>query len=122
MAKKRFPFEVEASKGNEPPVGLTLSQLLAFYCLKELYKNFNGGTVTKEEAAETKERIYRTYVTQRSEEEFLERKALDLQERIRSASEAYKHDRTIENADKLYAAFYNVADNWYEETEKETKL
>ena len=115
MGRRIFTFEKEAMEGREPPDGLSLVDLKAFYLISIVYKNFKEGTFTKEQAAAEKKRIFEQYVLEKSEEEFLSRSSLELSERISATSIAYRKERTIENADKMYAAFWRVKENWYED-------
>lgn len=90
------------------PNGLSLSEQKAYWLLKELYKAHRDKEITREQAKDEKAKIIAAFTLEHSEEEFLSRKALDLQERIKNASKAFKNERTLENADRLYAAFYGL--------------
>lgn len=106
-------FERDAANNRPMPHGLSQAQQKAYVNLRELHKRFREGAMDKAEAAREKRLIVEAYAMEHSKEEFLERSALELSERISAASKVYRENRTIENADALYAAFYNLPADWY---------
>lgn len=109
-----LPFERDAANDRPMPRGLTQAQQKAYVTLRELHRRFRSGAMDKAEATMEKRLIVEAYTMERSKEEVLDRSVLELRERIAVASKAYREHRTVENADALYAAFYNLPEDWYE--------
>ena len=107
-----FSFEKEAMQGQPLPKGLDIADACFYTALRIIYKAYHNGAIDRKAGTELKKHLTRDYVRDKSEVEFLKRSALALNDRIKKASEEYKSNRTLENADKLYAAFYNLPDNW----------
>lgn len=103
-----FPFEHAAMNNKDMPSGLDIADACFYTALRIIYKAYHNGVIDRKTGVELKKQLARAYVSDKSEVEFLERSALALNERIKKASEAYKANRTLENADELYNAFYNL--------------
>lgn len=103
-----FPFERAAMNNEDMPSGLDIADACFYTALRIIYKAHHDGVIDRKTGTELKKQLARAYVSDKSEVEFLERSALALSERIKKASEAYKANRTLENADELYNAFYNL--------------
>lgn len=103
-----FPFERAAMNDEDMPHGLDIADACFYTALRIIYKAYHDGAIDRKTGTELKKQLTRAYVSDKSEVEFLERSALALNERIKNASEAYKANRTLENADELYNAFYNL--------------
>lgn len=112
MPTMEFSFEKEAMHGQPLPKGLDIVDACFYTALRIIYKAYHNGAIDRKAGTELKKQLTRDYVRDKSEVEFLKRSALALNDRIKKASEEYKSNRTLENADKLYAAFYNLPDNW----------
>ena len=107
-----FQFERAAMNDEDMPRGLDIADACFYAALRIIYKAYHNGVIDRKTGTELKNQLTRAYVSDKSEVEFLKRSALALNDRIKKASEAYKSDRTLENADELYAAFYNLSDDW----------
>ena len=107
-----FPFERAAMNDEDMPRGLDIADACFYTALRIIYKAYHNGAIDRKTGTELKNQLTRAYVIDKSEVEFLKRSALALNDRIKKASEAYKSNRTLENADELYAAFYNLSDDW----------
>nr|DAJ48874.1 MAG TPA: hypothetical protein [Caudoviricetes sp.] len=103
-----FPFERAAMNNEDMPYGLDIADACFYTALRIIYKAYHNGVIDRKTGVELKNQLSRAYISDKSEVELLERSALSLNERIKRASEAYKANRTIENADELYNAFYNL--------------
>ena len=103
-----FTFERAAMNDEDMPSGLDIADACFYTALRIIYKAYHDGAIDRKTGTELKKQLTRAYVSDKSEVEFLERSALALNERIKNASEAYKANRTLENADELYNAFYNL--------------
>lgn len=103
-----FPFERAAMNDEDMPHGLDIADACFYTALRIIYKAYHNGVIGREIGVELKKQLARAYVSDKSKVEFLERSALALNDRIKKASETYKSDRTLEKADELYNAFYNL--------------
>lgn len=108
-------LEKAAMKGYELPKGLTLAEQGYYLALRTLYAAYQKGIVTKKQAAEEKKAILAAYTTEHSKEEFLNRSALALSERICKAADNFRDNQTLEAADAFYAAVFNLPENWRKE-------
>lgn len=107
-----FWFERKALKGDPVPDELDFMGSCLYEAFRSLYAMYKDGQITKRSAAIEKKKIVDKYITMKSKADFLSRESLALSERISSASETYKNNPTIENADRMYAAFYRLPDDW----------
>lgn len=109
-----FPFERDAMKGEPLPRDLDIADSCLYIALKNLYAMYHSKLISRENATEEKRRLIYNWTTDKSKIEFLNRDSEALRDKISVASEDYKKNPCIENADKLYAAFYNLPDDWRE--------
>ena len=107
-----FPFERAAMNDEDMPSGLDIADAYFYAALRIIYKAYHNGVIGRKTGTELKNKLARSYAIDKSKVEFLKRSALALNDRIKKAAEAYKSNRTLENADELYAAFYNLSDDW----------
>lgn len=110
--KIMFPFEKSAMEGNETPKGIDIADTCAFLALKSLYAMYRKGLIDRVNGKEEKNTIFYNWTKNKSEIEFLKRESLALSKRISLASDEYRENPSIENADKLYAAFYRLPEDW----------
>lgn len=111
---KEFSFEREAMQGNPLPQGLDIADSCLYVALKNLYAMYQNKLISRKDATEEKRRLVYNWTTDKSKIEFLNREAESLRDKISVASEDYKNSPCIETAEKLYAAFYNLPDDWRE--------
>lgn len=109
-----FDFEREAMQGKPIPQGLDIADSCLYVALKNLYAMYRNKLISRKDATEEKKRLIYNWKTDKSKIEFLNRESEALRDKIGVASEDYKENPCIENADKLYAAFYNLSDDWME--------
>ena len=109
-----FTFEREAMQGNPLPQGLDIADSCLYVALKNLYAMYQNKLISRKDATEEKRRLVYNWTTDKAKIEFLNRESETLRDKIGAASEEYKNNPCIETADKLYAAFYNLPDDWRE--------
>ena len=109
-----FTFEREAMQGKPLPQGLDVADSCLYVALKNLYAMYQNKLISRKDATEEKRRLVYNWTTDKAKIEFLNRESETLRDKIGTASEDYKKNPCIENADKLYAAFYNLPDDWRE--------
>ena len=107
-----FSFETEAMHGKPIPKGLDIADSCLYVALKNLYAMYHRKLISRKDATEEKKRLIYNWTNDKSKIRFLDREYEALKDKINSASEDYKKNPCIENADKLYAAFYNLPDDW----------
>ena len=107
-----FPFERDAMTGDICPKQLDVADTCAYIALKNLYAMYRKGLISRKDASEEKKRIVYNWTTDKSKIEFLNRDSDALKSKIGTASDEYKKNPCIETADRLYAAFYNLPDDW----------
>ena len=107
-----FDFEREAMQGKPLPKGLDIADSCLYVALKNLYAMYREKLISRKDATEEKRSLIYNWATDKSKIEFLNRESESLREKIGTASEDYKNNPCIETADKLYAAFYNLPDDW----------
>ena len=107
-----FSFEKEAMHGQPLPKGLDIADSCLYIALKNLYEMYRNKLISRKDATEEKSLLVYNWANDKSKIEFLNRESDALRDKIGTASENYKTNPCIENADKLYAAFYNLPDNW----------
>lgn len=103
-----FPFERAAMNYEDMPPSLDIADACFYTALRIIYKAYHNGVIDRKTGVELKKQLSCVYKSDKSKVEFLERSALAMNARIKKASEAYKSNRTLENADELYNAFYNL--------------
>ena len=107
-----FAFEKDAMQGQLLPKGLDIADSCLYVALKNLYAMYRNKLISRKDATEEKKRLIYNWATDKSKIEFLNRDSDALRYKIGAASEEYKNNPCIETADKLYAAFYNLSDDW----------
>ena len=110
-----FSFEREAMQGQPLQKGLDIADSCLYVALKNLYAMYHSKLISRKDATEEKRRLIYNWETDKSKLDFLNRESEALRDKIGVASEDYKNNPSIENSDKLYAAFYNIPENWREE-------
>ena len=107
-----FPFERQAMTGDICPKQLDVADTCAYIALKNLYAMYRKGLISRKDASEEKKRIVYNWTTDKSKIEVLNRENEALREKIGDASDAYRNNPSIETADALYAALYNLPNDW----------
>ena len=107
-----FTFEREAMQGNPLPQGLDIADSCLYVALKNLYAMYQNKLISRKDATEEKRRLVYNWTTDKAKLEFLNRESETLRDKIAAASEEYKNNPCIETAEKLYAAFYHLTDDW----------
>ena len=114
--KKSFTFEELAKmayKGARSDFKTLLrgSEQSAYLALRYLYRLYQTGGISKEEAGKTKAQITRRYEQDRLREEQLDstiKAFADVVKRTAIANENYRKNRTLDNADRLCEAIDGV--------------
>ena len=109
-----FTFEREAMQGKPLPQGLDIADSCLYVALKNLYAMYRNKLISRKDATEEKRRLVYNWTTDKAKIEFLNRESETLRDKIAAASDDYKNNPCVETADKLYAAFYNLPDDWRE--------
>ena len=112
-------FEKDAMRGDPLPKGLDVADSCLYIALKNLYAMYRNGLISRKDASEEKKRLLKNWETDKSKIEFLNRESDELRNKIGEESEKYKYAPCIENADRLYAALYNLPNNWRTEIKEE---
>ena len=107
-----FTFEREAMQGNPLPKGLDIADSCLYVALKNLYAMYQNKLISRKDATEEKRKLVYNWTTDKAKLDFLNRDSETLRDKIGAASDEYKNNPCIETADKLYAAFYNLPDDW----------
>ena len=109
-----FTFEREAMQGKPLPQGLDIADSCLYVALKNLYAMYQNKLISRKDATEEKRRLIYNWTTDKAKLDFLNRDSETLRDKIGAASEEYKNNPCVETAEKLYAAFYNLPDDWRE--------
>lgn len=110
-----FSFEREAMQGKPAPKGLDIADSCLYIALKNLYAMYRNKLISRKDATEEKRRLIYNWTTDKSKIEALNRDNEALREKIGVASDAYRDNPSIETADALYAALYNLPNEWREQ-------
>ena len=105
-------FEKEAMHGEPLPKGLDVADSCLYVALKNLYAMYRKNLINRKDATEEKRRLICNWTTDKSKIEFLNRESDELRNKIGEAAEKYKNAPCIENADNLYAALYNLPNDY----------
>jgi hypothetical protein len=100
-----------AAQNIVPTDKLSLAESLLWYRLRDLYRNFSQGSISKENAAAEKQKIVKQYNRDNALFGFYDSyvaKSAQMWRNIESAATAYRTNKTIENADKFVEAVYGV--------------
>lgn len=108
-ADVEFPAELEraAMRCDPLPTWLEYPEQVHYLNLRNLYKAYHMGAVTREQAAAEKKQLldeYRCYKFNRD----LERTLVEQVKATEAARAAYRKNRTLENADALIMAIDGV--------------
>ena len=107
-----FDFERQAMAGDPCPKKLDIADTCAYIALKHLYAMFKQNLISRKDATEEKKRIVYNWTTDKSKIEVLNRENEALRKKIGDSSDAYRDNPNIETADALYAALYNLPNDW----------
>lgn len=107
-----FPFERDAMKGEPLPKKLDIADSCLYMALKCLYAMYRKGLIDRKRATEEKNRLVYNWTADKSKIEALNRENESLREKIGDLSDAYRDNPSIETADALYAALYNLPTDW----------
>lgn len=109
---KEFPFERQAMQGQPLPQGIDIADSCLYVALKSLYAMYHNKLISRKDATEEKRRLIYNWTTDKSKIEFINRESEALRDKIGTAAEDYKNNPCTETAEKLYAAFYNLPEDW----------
>lgn len=106
-----LPFERAAMRGEEIPSELCLAEQRAFLALRILYTEYRKGNIERERASREKKKIV-NQLEQEIKTDELNAKIAQLWKHIESPAREYSLNPSIENADRFYAAVYNLPNDW----------
>ena len=112
-------FEKDAMHGKPLPKCLDVADSCLYIALKNLYAMYRKGLISRKDEKKKKKRLLQNWETDKSKIEFLNRESDELRNKIGDAAEKYKNVPCIENADNLYAALYNLPNDWRTEIKEE---
>ena len=107
-----FAFEKMAMNEEPMPRGLDVADACLYMGLRYLYAMYKRKLIDRGRATEEKKRLVFNWTEDKKKIEFLDRESEALRNRIGAASDEYSKNPTIQNADLLYAAFYNLPKDW----------
>ena len=97
--------------GEMPEAVMTCPERCLYYSLRDTYRLFKAGKITKEQGEAAKNKCVRQYKLDSGELDAA-RKVVkansEMWKRIEYANMAYNKDRTLENADAFIEAVYNI--------------
>ena len=102
-----LPYEKIAMAGGEMPDDIEWFDCQTFLSLRMLYHQYKIGLVDRETATREKRKILRDYEHNKWAEEYTK----DIAQKIadtEKARQAYRKNRTLENADAIILAFEGV--------------
>lgn len=108
----QLDYEKEAYRGENVPKGLDMLDTFAFISLRHIYAQLRRGDITRSQAEHDKgqlcyelDKAKRTVAVERRMAE----QSSAMFKNIEGAANAYGREKTLENADKLYAAIYKLS-------------
>mgnify|MGYP003501898540 CR=1 FL=1 len=107
-----FAFEIEAMQGKPLPQMIDIADSCLYIALKNLYAMYRKKLISRKDATEEKRRLIYNWTTDKSKIKALNRENEALRKKIGDASDAYKENPSLETADSLYAALYNLPTDW----------
>lgn len=110
-----LPYERIAMSGGEMPENLEWYDRQIFLQLRMLYNQFKQGIVDRETASREKRKMLKDYGFNKFQENFtkdIAKKIMDTEQ----ARQAYRKNRTLENADAIILAFEGVPVTFNEDT------
>lgn len=102
-----FPYERIAMDGGEMPDGLDWPDRQVFLGLRSLYWQHKNGIINRETAKKEKIKLLKDYDFQKWQEKFCSQ-FIEKIKRTEAARQAYRKNRTLENADALILAMENA--------------
>jgi hypothetical protein len=102
-----FPYERQAIRGEEMPDGLSFVEQEIYQSFRMLYAQYKMKILDRETASREKQKILREYVAGLVVEK-IGRDFADQHRTTELARQAYRKNRTLENADALILAFEGV--------------
>lgn len=110
-----FPYEKEAKNGLPAPDYIPAYAQATYQAMAALYQRFKVGGITPEQGSAEKAKILRQYELDKKSDEFMDKLAkhrIKVIHATEKARNAYRLNRTLENADALVDAIdgLNVID------------
>ena len=109
------PDEISALAAQEekPDCDMTAIDWLLWYVLRDVYRDFKQGLISKEKGAERKRQaldIWERQTDRYHADRDLINRVVQLWKNVEAAASAYRKDRTLENADAIMTAIYGMRD------------
>ena len=107
------PDEISAlaAQDEKPDADMTTVDWLLWYMLRDVYRDFKHGHITKEQGAERKRQaldIWERQTDRYHADRDLINRVVQLWKTVEAAASTYRKDRTLENADKVMEAIYGM--------------
>ena len=100
-------YEKDAMHGYELPDGLQLHDQLMYMALRSLYRQHRAGILSRDQAVREKKKLLESYRQLKFRVD-LANQHFRVLKAVEENTSRYAKDRTLENADKMYADFYGV--------------
>jgi hypothetical protein len=113
-ALPELPYERIAMAGGEMPDDLEWYDRQMFLQMRMLYHQFKSGIIDRETASNEKRKLLRDYDLNKFQQNFTKNIAKKIME-TEQARQAYRKNRTLENADAIILAFEGVPVTFNEE-------
>ena len=106
-------IRIAAYKGERlpPDMSWSMPERMLWYEYNNLYSKYRAGAIQKDQAEAERNRIMRQFETDTTAQEMSDRvfqAQANLWRRIEAPANAYRQNRTLENADAFIEAVYNV--------------
>ena len=107
------PDEISAlaAQDDKPNADMTTIDWLLWYMLRDVYRDFKHGHITKEQGAERKRQaldIWERQTDRYHADRDLINRVVALWKNVEAAASTYRKDRTLENADAIMTAIYGM--------------
>lgn len=112
-----LPFERTAMRNEELPSGLSLTDIRAFYLLRDLYKLYYSGGIDRGQASREKAKIVKAYAKEKATDK-INLQISQLWKRIEQPAREYAKNPTRKTADAFHAAVYGLPDDWRNDRNK----
>ena len=99
-----FQFEIQALHDEPIPPGLSREDKWLYICLREIYRQMQSGTITRDTGISDKQRLVGEYDRWKRLYQFgdmCSKNSAEFFKNIESAMNTYRKNRTLENADIL---------------------
>ena len=107
----RIPYEELALRDAPLPKEARGAEINAYLAMRILYREYRRGDIKREQAKHEKEIVVDRYKSDLRNDEIIVHIA-ELRKRIEPFARNYAKNPTLENADRFYAAVYDLPPDW----------